>query len=707
MKAQFEQKGRPILQEKGIGRGIWLILLIFVVLGAVFVFGGTGTVSSFYNQDNPFNITIVEKNNYTTYLNLFMGSYINNITMNFTNYIVNDTNICYQEQFNESYSCGAEANTGGIYIFGIAQVTNPENATDGDYTTYSYHNGGGDTTTYINYTIPIPTDKLDSVIWQVKDYAGGGTTVNHTLPIDCYGDNKTVRLKVRQRSPLPNYTDWYCLNYSDDSNVVIRQTVNQNRFYEESIFWNWSNATLEIDTNISIFISNEHSINITDDFYTFNTKDLNSTNNILLDSCVCNNCTQNTPYCQIPIKFYSPSNNTLLINLKNATYSYGIDNCSNSFGIPSNATTLNISFFNLDNVLTSTDYETIIEYGPDTNYGNVDTTSGKRNNFEICKYPSWGPLYADVLIDYNNTFTYNTYQITLTNITQQIELIFPTDETTSEVTFTVLDSYDNEIENAYIQIQIFDISSNSYKTTEILETDSEGQAVGNIILATKYYRFIIQYEGETKLIDPETQGIKLYSTSRIFRINLLGGEWYDDEDEVEGISTSFKFNESGTNSFVFEWTNPTGTSVMGCMAIIQKNQTGNYNLFESCTTSASASIVRSITPSSCNTYTAIAYFDFSGSLYHIEDSPLEIKIECDNSFKNLKGQSGNLELVVLSWMVIMSLAFIGVFMPELSFILASIGIIGMVAMGMLSIAWQWVVGWIIIGIFLIFKYNKK
>ena len=436
--------------------------------------------------------------------------------------------------------------------------------------------------------------------------------------------------------------------------------------------------------------------------------DIGYINSILEGACNCSGCSIVSENCRIPLSFNIDTSISGGINvtLLNASYAYGIDNCSNSLDIDTNATALNISFFNLDGILTNTDYESIFEYGFSTNYNSTYSVSGNDDNYKICIYPSWSQIYADALIDYNNTFTYNTYQLNLTNITQQIELIVPV-VTTTEVTFTVIDYDTLPVEDAYIQIQLYDIASNSYKTTEIIKTDSQGETVGNIIIGTEYYRFIVQYEGETKLIEPATQGTKIYSTEITFRITLGAVEWYDNYDEVQGIDTSFTFNTTGTDSFVFTWTNPTGTTVEGCLKVLQKNQTGQTTLLDSCTTSAGASIVGSITPGDCNTYIGIAYFNYDNDVFNIGNSPIEVKIDCDTSFKGLKGDSGNLELVLLSWMVIFALAFVGIFMPEVSFILATVGMIGMVAIGMLSIAWQWVVGWIVIGIMLILKHNKK
>lgn len=384
---------------------------------------------------------------------------------------------------------------------------------------------------------------------------------------------------------------------------------------------------------------------------------------------------------------------------------YGIDNCINMFNVTTNATALNVSFFKGSSLI-STDYAATFYYGLSAGVYTFNfSTSGNQNNFKICTYPNSITLYTDAIIEYNGTQTYHLYQTSLSNITKQIEL--HTQEASTEVTFSVIDFDTDDVQDAYIHILQWDPGTNTYSTTEILKTDVNGQAVGNIVLGTQYYRFIVLYNGVVKLIDPELQGIKIYTTTRTFRINLDDQAWYNNYDEVTGSVTSLSFNESGTNSFVFSWSNPTGTSLKGCLAVNKRNQTGSVNLFTSCSTSASSSIVYALSPTECNTYFGVAYFDFTGDIYHISGSPLEIGLKCDYSFKDVKGEAGNKELVFFSWMAIAALAFMGIALPELSFILASIGLIGVIVMGLLDMIWSLAFGWIIVGIILMWKYNRK
>jgi len=58
-KATFEQKGRPILQEKGKRIEKLLTLTFFGVLGLIsLVMAVTEVITTFDDQDNPFNVTI-------------------------------------------------------------------------------------------------------------------------------------------------------------------------------------------------------------------------------------------------------------------------------------------------------------------------------------------------------------------------------------------------------------------------------------------------------------------------------------------------------------------------------------------------------------------------------------------------------------------------------------------------------------------------
>ena len=418
-------------------------------------------------------------------------------------------------------------------------------------------------------------------------------------------------------------------------------------------------------------------------------------NNLLYDGCT--EGVISGASCILPIHFqtYAPSIFEIDIN-KTINYSYGFDNCSNSFNIPSNATALNISFYDSSSNPYSLDFESAFDYGYTTSYVANYSNEGKGNKFDMCIYPSWATLYTDALITYAN-FSYTTYQLELNNETKHIGLY--TDTGTTEVTFTVLDYGTSPVQNAYIQILKYDPGVNSYTTSEILKTDASGQAVGNILVGSQFYKFIVQYQGVTRLIDPETQGIKIYTTTRTFRISLEGEEWFDQFDTTIGASTDLTFNND-TETFTYTWTDATGEMHNGCLKVVQTNNTGSTTLSDNCIASASSTIIYIIAQAAGNTYVATGYFKYD-DIY--VTNVLSILISRGNEFFKLKGGK---EPLFFAWLLIVALALLGLPFPELSFILMSVGLIGTAALGMWNVTWGLVVAVVLLGFIQVYRGNK-
>lgn len=421
-------------------------------------------------------------------------------------------------------------------------------------------------------------------------------------------------------------------------------------------------------------------------------------NNILEDNCNCSGCTNTSTYCSIPLYLSSDTNGFINVTLLNASSAFGLDNCVNSHKISSNATSLVINFSE------STDYELSLEYGLNNSYEYNFSTSGTFNNISICVYPEWSKQYSDFIVSYSNQ-TYQGFEQEMTNQTTFINLQLQAQADTTPVTFTVLDYSTDPVENAYIYILKWDVGQNAYYTTEVIRTDEEGKAVGNIILSTEYYKFMILYEGETKLVEPETQGIKIYTTTRTFRISLEETEWFNDYNTVLGTDHELTWNQSGTNSFVFTWSDSSGTLQEGCLKVLSRNTTTETELLDSCTTSVASSIVYPVTIFNCTTYTATSYFKFEENKYAADVS--EYKSECDTQIYKKKGEAGKKEVAFYAFLLIFALTLIGLPYPVLSYVLFSIGLITTVVMGLWDITWQLVIAIIILGLLHVYKASKK
>lgn len=333
-------------------------------------------------------------------------------------------------------------------------------------------------------------------------------------------------------------------------------------------------------------------------------------NNILERQCICSNCSSSGKACLIAVVINSGMAANIGFSIANLTYSYGIDNCSNSYNIPSNATTFYIDFKDFEELATTVDYAATLQYSPyDENYSYYSLMIENTNNVSHCIYPAWGNLTGDFQIEYTDidseTFNYFTSGTIFTNASQNLTLY--TQNGTTQVLFTVNDINGDEVENAYIHVLKYDVGSGTYATTEVLKTDSKGQAVGNIILVSTFYNFLIYYEGE--LVYSEL-GVKVISTTRTFTISIAGADWYTNFKTTLGVNTNLYFSDS-TNNFVYTFTDSTSSMHYGCMRVDVMNDSGHYTLADECEYTTSGTIVYNVPVlQNGTTYIATGYLIF-------------------------------------------------------------------------------------------------
>ena len=167
----------------------------------------------------------------------------------------------------------------------------------------------------------------------------------------------------------------------------------------------------------------------------------------------------NTFYLYFDVKTANMENVTTTVSNLYLNYSYGVDNCSNSFNIPSNATALNVSFKDtvgatqLVNLTTTMQYGTVSGTYVEQFYQvrpNISTNS-------YCIYPAWGNISTQTQFRYtdvNDVDFYYMYYPRLYNVTQNLSLYVTPGSIT---TFTLKDKdtgqvLENVLCTSYIQV---------------------------------------------------------------------------------------------------------------------------------------------------------------------------------------------------------------------------------------------------------------
>lgn len=536
--------------------------LIFVLMSSL-AFAITSQVTSFYGQSNPFNITFTGNQNQSFILPIPQYGYVRNVSLKFQNF---SKQLVYQE-FQNQYSC---ANT---YV-------------------------------YINYTLPV---SVTDAIWQVEH---NFTTYNVSIPNDCLFNN-TAKLLLRFYSyrqnngasfPAQSYGQcwngtWKTITNDFSGNIIDSSQFNVGGcgdfvdgdwstytdymnalsswtqlpsginpisiISEEAIYWNVSVI------NITLFYGNSQLSFLSNDTISFNITIINN----LLSS-----------FQPLNLTFHSDTVGILQVNLTNATYAYGIDNCSNSFGIPSNGTALNISFYDqINNNKVTANWNGIFNY---KDYYNYNFSYTARQNQSFCVYPSWfnstvtGQIFYSKA-DYVSKIYYiqDLTTLYLTNQTQNLNLylISLTNSTTVKITW---------LTDSYIGVNgiLFTYQCTGDGTKTLIETSPiiSGDSFVNINLLNSLYSYSVLYNGVLYTNNDTYSKCHIENTNLISYFINTGGGTITPEEGLSYVTCNM--SKSSNTSVYMQWSNnPYSDSVItGCLFSYRSGINGKILVDSAC-----------------------------------------------------------------------------------------------------------------------------
>lgn len=321
---------------------------------------------------------------------------------------------------------------------------------------------------------------------------------------------------------------------------------------------------------------------------------------------------------------------------------------------------------------------------------------------EICIFPEVG--YDANETDYQIYYTYNdvgfTYfakNITLTNVNKILNLYVT--EGTTQTLFNIKDDTGLNIENAYITINKFDIGTNTYKTSEVLKTDSQGNAVGNIVLSDAWYKIYIETDDVIRLIDGPT----IFTTNtRNYRINLEE-DYYDSFSEYLNIFYNLTFNNA-TKNYRLDFIDNAQGSDFVCLKVERLNLSGKNLINETCLTSFSGTILSSINVSDVNgsTFLGTAYAGFPENLILTLDT-------LEYSFKEYwtRKKGSPQDFLIPALMLILALGFVGFTIhPIVGVSLTALGAVSLFFIDMVLITYTSLILVIVLAVIAIWRINR-
>ena len=469
-------------------------------------------------------------------------------------------------------------------------------------------------------------------------------------------------------------------------------------------------ALKQSDINISLILNNYTGL------YPFNlkiyqngVKIFNRTNEYRTSELISENITLanlNILINNITISSEEPSK--LNINLTNTSYSYGIDNCSNSFNIPSNATILNFTGLyenNNSEAYIDITSESYFKYGL---YGESQTNIfyplyTNIKNKEYCGYPSWAKFSTTPFI------VYNRYTETLprTLVYENLTL----NGTLTTIPLYVLDSANSDV--LQINLQINDLTGQYYNSTGIIrklinaslkditiqDFDIEAKIVTYLIQNSIYSFSVRNSLGQERVIGnliADTAGTKTITLPTISFLpdSNLGKNVLWDWDLNRSIA-KVTYTDSGTTSSI------------------------TYNIINS-----SNQVFYTTTSNDITTFTGLylnlptnqtftACINATSSAGQVSDCQ---SISTQQKDRKLSGWSVDDEQLILNWVIVILVMIIGCYAGQIS---GAVGM-GIVSLFMLvAVARGWfdigtatnttivILCWVITGILYYIEENEK
>ena len=294
-------------------------------------------------------------------------------------------------------------------------------------------------------------------------------------------------------------------------------------------------------------------------------------------------------------------------------------------------------------------------------------------------------ISADIEIDGSNSaknFHYLT-NLTVTNKTNNISLYLLDDGLATLTVLEVEDDTQKSIADVLINIQFYDIGTDTFYTVGMAKTSSLGSDLAYLNWYDSLYKFVLVKDGSTVY---QTSPYKISSTPQTF---VISSSLIDTYSKFRDFDYSLIFNNI-TKNFVLTFTKPSGDVDSACLRVIKRNSTNEYTICDVCETSSSATLYCNINPHNNGTY--FASFYATGSLSLI-DTLTWIEGISNEIYEEIGRINGAIYAIILTGV---TFAFF-LFSPVLGVLSLMFGMIGSLLLGFLP----WTNAGAYIGLFII------
>jgi hypothetical protein len=332
---------------------------------------------------------------------------------------------------------------------------------------------------------------------------------------------------------------------------------------------------------------------------------------------------------------------------------------------------------------------------------NFSDTLQNKSNWMFCLNASGYNATVSATISYLAT-GYDRREYILSNaevgnFIQNIPLFLAATTTTDVVTIRVVDQNYNALPGAIVNIQEWNIGTNTYDTIGMVTTSSTGQGIMNLELYNIWYRAVITYNGQ---IVETTQVQKLSGTTWQIIVSLGTTNPYPIFDN---IPTTLTFNNL-TNITTFSFADTSGYTQTGCLNVYNSTALGYELINQECVNSNSGIIDYLFTSNGNYWVTGNILLNSNGSNANQQTNEIFVRLGTGTITKTVSPYGK-----VVSLMLIGTSGLLGVSLgsPIFGIMLLIGSIIGSMKMGFLNIAEGTIWSIVVICVVILFRMSRR
>jgi hypothetical protein len=324
--------------------------------------------------------------------------------------------------------------------------------------------------------------------------------------------------------------------------------------------------------------------------------------------------------------------------------------------------------------------------------GGALATSNETDNGGLIIEPL---IEGDYRIRYSGEPVYSErlYFVTITNNTvQTVDVYSLNSSKETNITATVYQENGQVVENAYVKLMRYYLNCNCYKTVEMGRTNFLGTTGLLVEYNKELYKTIIEYNDVQYI---ETNAFKITSDSLSFFINIALPDPTSTLRKVQNIAYNLTYNNN-TKNFRFTWSDTNNQVTQGCLkvSLITVLSETDYNY--TCVNSTASSILIGISEINGTVYKAV------GSIYASPETIIDTLLVSFNEASRIMGSMG----VFLTILILLTIAFIGIWNSNVLIILTVVTLGLASAIGLISINISVIFAIIVSGIIIMIQ-NKS